>query len=60
KSDVFRERLAAGAAERLELTAFDELTPLMATVRTRTFRTRATRASRDFASIFRSAKIRAS
>lgn len=35
KSDVFRERLAAGAAERLELTAFDELTPLMATVRTR-------------------------
>lgn len=35
KSDVFRERLASGAAERLELAAFDELTPLMATVRTR-------------------------
>lgn len=35
KSEVFQERLGAGAAERLELTAFDELTPLMATVRTR-------------------------
>lgn len=35
KSEVFRERLASGAAEHLELTAFDELIPLMATVRTR-------------------------
>ncbi|MBS0232239.1 MAG: hypothetical protein JSR99_02000 [Proteobacteria bacterium] len=35
KSEVFQERLAAGAVERLELSAFEELVPLMATVRTR-------------------------
>ncbi len=35
KSEVFQERLAAGAVERLELSAFEEFVPLMATVRTR-------------------------
>jgi hypothetical protein len=35
KSEAFQERLASGAAERLELMAFDELVPLMATVRAR-------------------------
>lgn len=35
KSEVFQERLGAGSVRQLELSSFEEIVPLMATVRTR-------------------------